>query len=116
MEKAISDFAEIELCAIPQAICAIDGTHFKILAPNNNAFEYFNRKQTYSVAMQAVVGTDLKLLDTAIGYPGSVHDARILRCSSLYRQAQNGEILSIGLFESGGINCHRWSGSYNRRI
>lgn len=43
--------------------------------------------------MQAVVGKNLKFLDTAIGYPGSMHDARILRASNIFTKAENGEIL-----------------------
>lgn len=103
VERAIREFADLEFCAIPQAVGAIDGTHFEILAPDKNAFDYFDRKQRYSVAMQAVVGSDLKLLDVAIGYPGSMHDSRILRCSSLYRRAENRIILNEPLKNINGI-------------
>ena len=42
VEKAINSFAELELCAIPRAVGAIDDTHFEIIAPEENAFHYFN--------------------------------------------------------------------------
>ena len=43
--------------------------------------------------MQAVVEENLILLDTSIGYPGSVHDTRLLRNTDLFRKAENGDIL-----------------------
>lgn len=44
--------------------------------------------------MQVVVGENLMFLDTAIGYPGSMHDAQVLRNSKLYRRkVVNGNIL-----------------------
>ena len=33
-------------------------------------------------------------LDIATGYPGSLHDARILRSSTLYLKVESGDILS----------------------
>ena len=38
----------------------------------------------YSISTQAIVGGNLKFLVIAKGYPGSIHDARILRNSGLY--------------------------------
>ena len=80
-------------CKIPQVVGAIDGTHIEVLAPEN-PFDYFDRQHRYSVIMQAVVGENLMFLDTAIGYPGSMHDARVLRSSELFRKAENGDILN----------------------
>jgi len=79
-------------CKIPQAVGAIDGTHIEIVAPKN-PFDYFDRQHRYSVIMQAVVGENLMFLETAIGYPGSMHDARVLRNSELNRKVVNGNIL-----------------------
>ena len=89
-------------CGIPQAVGAIDGTHIEIIAPEN-PFDYFDRQQRYSVIMQAVVGENLKFLDTAIGYPGSMHDSRVLRNSELYRKATNGDILTAPVRSMNGI-------------
>lgn len=79
-------------CKIPQAVGAIDGTHIEIVAPKN-PFDYFDRQHRYSVIMQAAAGENLMFLDTAIGYPGSMHDARVLRNSELFRKVENGNIL-----------------------
>ena len=79
-------------CRFPHAIGAVDGTHIEIIAPKE-PFDYFDRHHRYSVIMQAVVGTNLKFLDTAIGYPGSMHDARVFRSTEIFMKAQNDEIL-----------------------
>ena len=49
---------------------------------------------------QAVVNGDMKFIHIASGFPGSIHDARVLRANSIYRKATSGEILSkpIALF------------------
>ena len=79
-------------CKIPQTVRPIDGTHIKIAAPKNT-FDYFDQQYRYSMIMQAVVGENLMFLDTAIGYPGSMHDARVLRNFELFRKVENGNIL-----------------------
>lgn len=89
-------------CNIPQALGAIDGTHIEIIAPEN-AFDYFDRQHRYSVIMQAVVGENLMLLDTSIGYPGSMHDARVLRNSELFTKAENKDILKEPVITRNGI-------------
>ena len=87
---------------IPQAVGAIDGTHIEIIAPDQ-PFDYFDRHHRYSVTMQAVVGENLMFLDTAIGYPGSMHDARILRASNIFTKAENGEILKEPAITLNGV-------------
>ena len=55
--------------------------------------DYYSRKQKYTVNNQAVVGADLVFLDIATGFPGSVQDARVLRSTSLFAQAERRDIL-----------------------
>ena len=55
--------------------------------------DYFSRKQRYTINTQAVVGANLLFLHIATGYPGSLHDARILRLSNLCTRAEREEIL-----------------------
>ena len=88
-------FKEIEKCSIPQALGAIDGTHVPILTPATDfKGDYFNRKQRYAVNTQAVIGSNLEFLSVATGYPGSLHDARVLRNTMIFRRCENGEYLS----------------------
>ena len=35
--------------------------------------DYFNRKQHYSVNLQAIVDAKLKVIHATAGYPGSIH-------------------------------------------
>ena len=79
---------------IPQIMGAIDGCHIEINAPPDNHEDYFNRKQHYSVNLQGIVDSNLKFIHVTVGYPGSIHDARVLRLSGLYDLAENEQILS----------------------
>ena len=92
--QAIEKFKLCYEPKLPQVVGAIDGTHVKIVAPNvEGKADYFSRKQCYSITTQGVVGTNLIFYDIATGFPGSCHDARNLRNSSLFRRAQNNELL-----------------------
>ena len=72
-------FCDFTGCKIPQVLGAIDRTHIEILAPSSDSkVNYFSHKQKFTVNTQAVIGTNLEFLDVATGYPGSVHDARVL--------------------------------------
>ena len=66
----------------------------EINAPPQNHEDYFNQKQHYSVNLQAIVDAKLKFIHAAVGYPGSIHDARVLRLSGLYDFTENEQILS----------------------
>ena len=46
--------------------------------------DYYNRKGFYSIVLQAVIDSNGKFIDIFVGYPGSTHDSRIFRNSSLY--------------------------------
>ena len=83
-----------EMYGIPQIVGAIDGCHIEINAPSQNHEDYFNRKQHHSVNLQAIVDANLKFIHATVGYPGSIHDARVLMLSGLYDFAENEEILS----------------------
>ena len=44
--------------------------------------------------LQGIVDSNLKIIHATVGYPGSIHDARVLRLSGLYELAENEQILS----------------------
>ena len=77
---------------LPNIVGAIDGTHIKIVAPRDSAVDYFSRNQQHDFIIQAIADSKGLFLDFAAGYPGSIHDARVYRNSSLYLRASNGDI------------------------
>ena len=76
---------------------AIDGTFIKIIAPKDYPVAYICRKKFHELVLQAVVDCNLKFMDTATGFPGSLHDATGLRLSSIFDQAEASDILSSQL-------------------
>lgn len=70
------------------AVGAIDGCHVKVMVAGPNKNEYYNRKCDFSIQFQAIVDHEGKFLNIYAGYPGSVHDSRVLRASSVYRESK----------------------------
>ena len=90
---------------IPQGLGAIDCPHIKRLPPvNEDKKDYFNRKQCHTFNTQVVIGANLKILDLTTGFAGSIHDARALRKTSIYRKAENNEIFSHPLGQINDVN------------
>jgi hypothetical protein len=72
---------------------AIDGTHIQIRKPYIGPEDYFYFKSSgYTMQMQAVVDWNKRFLDLAIGMPGSTHDSRMFRRSSLFQLVENGTL------------------------
>ncbi|CAJ1057809.1 putative nuclease HARBI1 [Xyrichtys novacula] len=63
---------------------SIDGCHVRIVPPGQYEADFFNRKLFHSVQFQAIVDHKGRFLDVHVGFPGSVHDSRVLRCSPVY--------------------------------
>ena len=78
---------------IPQCAGSIDGSHIPVRPPSLNHTDYYNRKGWYSVVVQAVVDHNYLFTDLYIGWPGSVHDARVLANSGIYHKCNNKELL-----------------------
>lgn len=76
-----------------QCAGSIDGCHIPILPPALNHTDYYNRKGWYSIVLQAIVDHEYLFRDIYIGWPGSVHDARIFANSTVFKEACNGSIL-----------------------
>jgi len=82
-----------EASDLPNIVGAIDGTHIKIKSPIASSKDYFSRYQQYDFIIQAVADGKKIFLDFSAGYPGTLHDARVMRNSLLYRRVENNEIL-----------------------
>ena len=89
--------------SFPKVVGAIDGSHIPLKTVSvNERIEYFNRKQEYSIVIQGFADASFKLLDVSTGYPGSIHDARILRLSKLKREIDQGTWLNAPSKRIGG--------------
>ena len=91
IKRKIEGFSEKS--KIPNVVAAIDGSHIPIRAPKENHEDYFNRKHFYSYLVQGIVDSSGLFLSVATGFPGSLHDPRMLRLSDVYWAAENEDIL-----------------------
>ena len=55
-----------------------------IRAPKENHEDYFNRKRYYRFILQGIVAASGAYLSVSTGFPGSMHDARVLRLSNFF--------------------------------
>ena len=92
MQTKINGFSERK--KNPNIAGADDGTYVPIRAPKTNRKDYFNVKHFYSYILQGVVNCKGLFLSVLIGYPGSLHDARVLRLSQIFDAAENDLILT----------------------
>ncbi|CAM4613933.1 unnamed protein product [Caretta caretta] len=68
----------------------IDGKHIPILAPEHQGGQYINRKEYFSMVLQALVDHKRRFTNINVGWPGKVHDTCIFRNSGLFEQLQEG--------------------------
>ncbi|KAJ1203439.1 hypothetical protein NDU88_007225 [Pleurodeles waltl] len=68
---------------IPNIIGAIDGIHVALVPPRRSEQVYRNRKRYHSMNVQMVCLADQYISHVNAKFPGSVHDAYILRSSSI---------------------------------
>ena len=80
----------------PACVGALDGTHIPIIAPAQNHADYVSRKGYHSVVMQAVVDCNYLFRDIVDGWPGSVHDARVLSNSEIFRLGEQNRLFPEG--------------------
>ena len=78
-----------EVYHFPGVIGMIDGTRIEIEQPSERGYDYYNRKDYYSIVLQAVVCEDLRFTNVYTGWPGKVHDARIFQRSPLFATGQD---------------------------
>lgn len=67
------------------AVCgAIDGTLIPILTPSENEWQFVDRKGGHSLNVMVTAGANYRIFFVNANWPGSVHDARVLRESQLF--------------------------------
>ena len=68
----------------------------------DSAVDYFSRYQQLNFIVQAIVNGGKRFLDFASGFPGSMHDARVLRNSTIFDLAEHDQILTGPSVQIGG--------------
>lgn len=56
--------------------------------PQADAMSYLNRKKYYSIQLQAICNHKSKFMHVMVGYPGSVHDARVFKESAVIQKLE----------------------------
>ncbi|XP_063635066.1 putative nuclease HARBI1 [Cydia splendana] len=79
-----------EIANIPRIGGVIDGSLIPIDSPQQHEYMYVDRKGKHSINTMVVCGPNLEFFYASARWPGSVHDARVLRNSTLARQWENG--------------------------
>ncbi|CAB5364010.1 unnamed protein product [Rhizophagus irregularis] len=81
IHKGFKNIGEME-----DVIGAIDGSHIVLAnAPLRQSETYWNRKKRYSIQLHGIVDYRGMFIDYEIGWPGSVHDAKVYKNSYFYR-------------------------------
>lgn len=91
-----------EKSTFPNVVGAIDGTHIPIRAPKENHEDYFNHKHYYSFIVQGIVDASGAYLSVSTGFPGSMHDAHVLRLSNFCSLAEEKRILTMSCMDING--------------
>ena len=91
-----------ETAGFPGVVGAIDCTHVRVMYPNRaDAMAYVNRKQYYSINVQAVCDSEAMILNIVAHWPGSTHDCGVFENSLIAEKFRNGSIDGILVGDSG---------------
>ncbi|XP_065869897.1 protein ALP1-like [Euphorbia lathyris] len=75
---------------LPNCCGVIDTTHIVMtlstVDDSNDA--WIDQEKNHSMALQAIVGPDMRFLDVSIGYPGSLSDALVLQYSDFFKLSE----------------------------
>lgn len=74
----------------PRVAGVVDGSLVKIDAPHENEMAFVDRNGNHSINIMVVSGPNLEFFYASARWPGSVHDARVLRVSSLAQRWEDG--------------------------
>ena len=70
----------------PQCFDAVDSSHIPMTPPHDSPTDYYNHKAFHSIVLQALVDQQYRFLNVYMGWPGSVHNARIFSYSQVFKK------------------------------
>ncbi|KAJ8278362.1 hypothetical protein GJAV_G00086800 [Gymnothorax javanicus] len=90
-----------KIAAFPNVIGALDCTHIRIVRPSGaHEGDFVNRKSFHSINVQMICNADCLFTNIEAKWPGSVHDSRIFRATTIQRLSQ-GEFSGLLLGDKG---------------
>ncbi|CAJ1081206.1 putative nuclease HARBI1 isoform X1 [Xyrichtys novacula] len=72
--------------ALRSVVGAIDGCHVRMKPPAAHQLDFLNHKLFHSIQLQAICDHQGRFIDLFVGFPGSVHDPRVLWNSPVYNR------------------------------
>jgi hypothetical protein len=78
-----------QVANVPFVVGCVDGTDIKIDGPHIHEEAYVDRHSNHSMNLTSVCGRNMSFFWISIRWPGSVHDSRVLRNSSLWTVMEN---------------------------
>jgi len=68
--------------------------HIRTKAPKDSGPDYFRRCQPHDFIVQPTVDGKKIFINFACSFPGSMHNARVVRHSTIFQKAEQGDILT----------------------
>ena len=92
-----------EKWGFPQCFGAVDGSHIPILPSHDSPTDYYNCKGYHSIVLQALVNHQYHFMNVYVGWPGSVHDARIFSNSEVFAKGTSKTLLPNSVRTLAGV-------------
>ncbi|XP_059317656.1 protein ALP1-like isoform X2 [Lycium ferocissimum] len=93
MKDIKSKFANIR--GLPNCCGAVDITHimFCLSTSDPSSKVWSDLEKNHSMILQAIVDPDMRFLDILAGWPGSLSDSEVLKCSRFFKLVEEGKRL-----------------------
>ncbi|XP_033739177.1 putative nuclease HARBI1 [Pecten maximus] len=88
------------IAGFPNVAGCVDGTFIRIRAPHVNEPDFVNRKGFHSLNCQMTCDANFRITSCVAQWPGSCHDSRMFRNSSLCHKFENGTYQGLLLGDS----------------
>ncbi|XP_067093073.1 LOW QUALITY PROTEIN: putative nuclease HARBI1 [Osmerus mordax] len=91
-----------KIAGFPNVIGALDCTHIRIKRPSGaHEGDYVNRKSFHSINVQMICDASCMITNEEAKWPGSVHDSRVFRSSTISQRLSQGKFSGVLLGDKG---------------